>query len=806
MRQILVMISRTVFLGIIVFFLGGNTKLNAGAVPVKPPMRGSIIEDRAARKLLQAGDLRYDAGEQEKALEIWQSVVERYPKSKIRYQAHLKLGEHHLTKGNAYDKARVHFEAVTNEENTDTSQRALATLKMGTCLFEGRHYGQCFKVMRKVIEDFPVAEQVNEAYYYIGLGHFKQGHYGRAIAALEKVGTAVGEKDQNAEKLEAGKRFFVKIEDADLAILERNEPVPIKVRTSEGDEEIVQCLPVGRNVRVVLGSIPTRLGKARKGNGIIEVTGTAKVQVDYVDSHTAGRAFNVDRKKAVTVVGNALVQVMDGAFLEALQGVVLGKEANIQVSDADRDLTDKADSLKVKVQVLRQKTPIEIEEEKAKLIAEGAIAPVTPMEKPAAPLIPGVEPVEEQVQVDPFKVIDTVAMTLKEAKKKPAEKVVSKPVDSSPTEPEKAPSNRSIEPIESVGSGEDLIQEINKEQNDGTIHTGLFRGVIPVEAESEVVSGDTKLQAQPGDLIRVSYQDVLNISAGPRDLFAVAKCVEGNLGGVRVTRTEIGDAELALKTKLKTASALTQIGTQYRDFGLDDKAKRKYQEALGVCEEIATEARKIGGGLLEETYVQLWRIYFAMDRLNLAAAMSLRLQREFPESIYLDEAILQQARVAQKSGDHARAIALYTNLTRLTKSQLRGEGQYGIGECYEGMAKAARGNSEQMFERAFQAYKMVFDQHPESGRVGDAVAKMASFYYQKKDYGRAVDVFEKVLSDHPDANFLDVILFNYGRCLFRLDRRAEARKRFDQLIDEFPGSQLAPEAKRISQALAKSGF
>jgi hypothetical protein len=90
---------------------------------------------------------------------------------------------------------------------------------------------------------------------------------------MEKVGTAVGQKDQNAEKLEAGKRVFVKIEDADLAILEGNETVPIKVRTSEGDEETVECLPVGRNVRVVLGSIPTRLGKARKGNGIIEVTG-----------------------------------------------------------------------------------------------------------------------------------------------------------------------------------------------------------------------------------------------------------------------------------------------------------------------------------------------------------------------------------------------------------------------------------------------------------------------------------------------------------------------------------------------------
>ena len=767
----------------------------------QPPVRGSIIEDRAARKLIQAGELRYDAGEHEKAIEIWKSVVERYPRSKVRFNAHLKLGEHHLTKGNAYDKARVHFEAVASEENRDESQRASATLKMGICFFEGRHYGQCFKIMRQVIEGFPVAEQVNEAYYYIGLGHFKQGHYGRAIAALEKVGTAVGDKDRNAEKLEAGKRFFVKIEDADLAILEKGETVKVKLRTTLGDEEEVECAPIGRNVRVVLGSIQTALGKPRKGNGILEVTGTAKVEVDYVDAHTADRKFNALRKKQVTVVGNAMVQVMDGAFAESLQGVVLGKEANLQVTDADRDTTDGADQLRIKVQVLRQKTPTEIEEEKAELIAEAIDQPadLTKPDKPAIPPVPGAGPLEAEVEIDPFKIIDTLEVTLKEAQRQIKGELIPKPEtgDQPPSAPGEEPNNP---------KGEDLAGEIAAGQNDGSIHTGIFRGTVPLESTDEVVAGDAKLQALPGDFIRLTYTDTLNITAGPRDLTRAAKCVEGNLGGVRVTRTQINDAELALKTKLKTASALTQIGNQYRDFGLDAKAKLKYEEALGVCEEIAENARKIGGNLLEETYVQLWRIYFAMDRLNLAAAMSLRLQREFPESIYLDEAILQQDRVAQKSGDFARAVALYQNLTRLTKSQLRGEGQFGIGECYEAMAAVARGNKEQAYERAFQAYKTVFDQYPESGRVGDAVAKMASFYYQKKDYARAVDVFEKVLSDYPDGNFLDVILFNYGRCLFRMDRKAEARKRFDQLIDEFPESQLAPEAKRISQALAKAGF
>jgi TolA-binding protein len=50
-----------------------------------------------------------------------------------------------------------------------------------------------------------------------------------------------------------------------------------------------------------------------------------------------------------------------------------------------------------------------------------------------------------------------------------------------------------------------------------------------------------------------------------------------------------------------------------------------------------------------------------------------------------------------------------------------------------------------------------------------------------------------------------VILFNYGRCLYRMERRADARKQFDQLISDYPESPLATDAKRISEALSKAG-
>ncbi len=97
-----------------------------------------------------------------------------------------------------------------------------------------------------------------------------------------------------------------------------------------------------------------------------------------------------------------------------------------------------------------------------------------------------------------------------------------------------------------------------------------------------------------------------------------------------------------------------------------------------MCEGILEQARTIGGKLLEETYVQLWRIYFAMDELNLALAMSRRLQAEFPTSAFVDEAMLQQAHVERKRENFPRAINLYSSIAKLPNSDLRGEAQFHV--------------------------------------------------------------------------------------------------------------------------------
>lgn len=762
----------------------------------KEPERGSIVEDRAARKLLEAGDARLESGEPAKAVEVWNSVIERYPRSKVRFDAYLKLGNHLLTKERAYDRARTFFESAAADDNPSEESRAEATLKVGVCYFESRNYGKCFKYMRDVIEKFPVSPQVNQAYYYIGLGHFQQGHYSRAIAALERVGTALPPPDATPEGmkpvpelLEAGKRLFVRVDDADLAALEPGKTISVKVESTSGDAETVECVPIGRNVRVVIGSIPTTLGKAKPGNGRLEIRGNDKVKISYRDMHTAGgkEALIV---KEIPIVGTATATIVDGAYSETLQGVVLGKGIHIQVVDADFDLTDGPDVLKATVEVYREKTPEELTAE----IGPGGMPPM-----PGKP---------DPTKLDRFKKIDKVDVILTEAKIVRAipENVplILPPID----EPKKDGEPKKDEPKkeESKKDPPPATEQPKPPEDDGTIHSGTFRAVVTLEKSEQVKLDDQVLQAQPNDLIVLTYIDATNASGESRTVVFKARVVEGSLGSVRVSQTQISDRELRVKTQLKTASALTNIANRYKEFGLKAHADAKYEQAMKLCEEISEEAAKLGGRTLEETYVQLWKIYFEMDKLDLAAAMSQRLQREFPNSEFVDAALISLAQVARKQNQMQRAIGIYNSVLRLEKSPLRGEAQFGIAECYEEMAKSVEGaQASQLFDQSFQEYKKVFDKYPDSGRVGEAVAKMANYYYVQKDYARAIDVFESVLRTHPDAKFLDVILFNYGRCLYRLDKKTEARKQFDQMIADFPESPLAPDAKKISEALRKAG-
>ncbi|MFH1921126.1 MAG: hypothetical protein ABIP48_14755 [Planctomycetota bacterium] len=385
---------------------------------------------------------------------------------------------------------------------------------------------------------------------YIGLAHFQLGHYRRAIDALEKVGTTLPDGDDGVQKLEAGKRLFVKIEDADLVVFGPDDVVDVRCEVASGDVETVRLFPLGRNARIVLGSIPARLGNPVPDSGQLEIKGDDKVTVTYLDHHTASQTLEQKVFAEVVVVGSANAVITDGAFSEPLQGVVLGKGINVQITDADRDQSDDADRLKAAIEVYRLKTDEELEAE--------AIEAVTSEEEPQPK---DAELADDQApKADAYKRIDRVDVTLVEAELKP--KVAGLAVGIEPDEgaaarSEPAPSETDSPAAEPKGEGQPSeappgnaeatpTEAARSEQpaENGPIHTGVFRLVVPLEKSEEPVESDQSLQALPGDVVRVVYLDERHRAEGVREVRYEARCLEGNIGGVRVTRAVISDEEL----------------------------------------------------------------------------------------------------------------------------------------------------------------------------------------------------------------------------------------------------------------------
>ena len=707
----------------------GNTPASGGAA--------SLVDDKKAKALLDAGDARLEAGELPAAMDLYKAMLDRYPISRWRFLVRLKMGKQYLTE-KKFDLALDQFRRVAVEENKDDNQVGDASLQIGVCYFEMGKYEEAFGELRKVIKLHPGSPYSNDAYYYIGQAHFKMGRYSNAIDAFKNVGTSIAPTAQEAEKLDAGKRLYIKIEDKALAAQSGSTGVVATVQTRSGDKETVTCLPIMQGSSVFMGSIRTQLGEPVPGNGILELIGADKITVTCVDKFPASGQLNILRTKEIQVIGNAKVKIVDGAFAEPVGAVVLDKPAFLLVQDSDRDTTAKADQIEV---IVRTKRPVEENPDGEKAEKTDADTAMEPIEK--------TEPV--------FKVID-------EKKIKLVEKSDEKAVAGVP------------------------------------VHTGVFVGIISLARQGDTPHPDA-LVAQVGDLLEVEYLDEVNLDPQPVVRKTTAKVIEGNLNPLQVANAKINDEELKFKTALKTSDALKNIGNIYKDLGLTKQANDKFKQALTETEQVAKNYGSLNQRLLEQTYVQMWKIYFAMDDLNRAAQMCLELQRRFPESPFVDDALLLMGQVRQKQAKYQEAIGVFRRLAALQNSPLAPAAQYAVGECFEELGTTEK--NKNYYDEAFLAFKACFEKFPNSNQAGDALSKMAEYYYSKEDFTRALDIYEEALQQYQDSKFIDVVLYNYGRCLVKMKKYDAALEKFNQLISTYPNSKSVSNAQKLVEAIQK---
>jgi TolA-binding protein len=246
--------------------------------------------------------------------------------------------------------------------------------------------------------------------------------------------------------------------------------------------------------------------------------------------------------------------------------------------------------------------------------------------------------------------------------------------------------------------------------------------------------------------------------------------------------------------------------------GLKKGAVLKAAEGLERVEAVLKTDSPIPSNLKEEAFKIRWNLFLTIEDYRRAMETCRLFSRLFPDSPFVDQAMMGLADIHLRNKEYALARQIYSQVTRLPNSMVKAEAQFKIAQTTEeeDMARAEatalkKGMTEVAdkgaSERAIQQYKLCAEKFPESQFAGRSLGKVVDYYILSKDYTRADDLLEQIFQDYPDGNFLDEMLLKWVEVSSRMGNNQKAYDKCSQLMFEYPASQYAAKAKEQLGAL-----
>ncbi len=740
--------------------------------------RAQVSEsDYAARRLLQRANDLLLAGENERGVKMLQTVTEQHADSPVRFEAYLALGKHMIDTAN-YPQAVIYLARLREME--DPQQPLVgepldlyleALYLTGVAHFQAKQYVAAFPILRKITSEYPNTRWANQAFYYIGMCHFQQGHWNKAIEALGLVGTFISPDQAGVSFVEAGRRFYIKIEDGDLPVLRQlGRDITVSLETGSGDRETLTAIPLSGNGQTYIASIPTAIADPTPDDRTLQVRGGDTITVTYLDDNTLEGQKDLPRTVEVRVVSTAALSFTLASFDAPATAAFTDQPLNLLLQDADLDTSPAADTARVRI-VSRYKESLDGLDDTA-----GQSAPTEPITEQSLAETFGVG---REEQTERWRIRDEVVLTLQEVRE---------------------PAAQASAEGDSAGGG--------------PIHTGRFTGSVRVTAHREgqaIDRNDQTLVAATGDQVLATFVDELHIGGdSPRDATATLTVV-GKLDTSVVARQNIvTDAVLRSRKNLVEATAFLELARIFKSMGLSAGAAEKAEQGLDRVNPVIVEESPIPSELREEALRLKWELYIAQGRYDQAIATCRTFNELFPDSPFVDQALMGIANIRFEEASYRDAIDIYRQVLALENSQAKAEAQFKIAEALEAQARVAaslRKDAPEFSikdaEAAVQAYKLCAERHPDSPFAGPSLGKLIDFHLATRDFVAADDLLNQVFTDHPDAEFLDVMLLKWVLVAYRMGDYDKSLDKCNQLIFAYPGSTHAEQAKELLPRIEK---
>ncbi|MFK7850043.1 MAG: tetratricopeptide repeat protein [Akkermansiaceae bacterium] len=286
-------------------------------------------------------------------------------------EARFGIGETYMAQ-KIYDQAGELFTELSQSPTSIVALRA--NFLLGVLALRQENNEEARQIFLSVLENAPDSELANETLFNLAEVYGIEQRYLTQLETLRTVGR-LGQESKIWQT--PGNALPIVVQDPDLGISRGNTRIPVVVRTDPGNDEEHSFLSSGGAGKgIFLSEIPTILGVAKPGDGVLQVTGGDTIVVDYPEKFKQQFQFEflgntrlrIASDGNLEVASSEIINQTEENFTQELKDEVEEKQKEkprsamrpndqvkpgnliyIQVKDGDRDRTPEPDSIPIRL-------------------------------------------------------------------------------------------------------------------------------------------------------------------------------------------------------------------------------------------------------------------------------------------------------------------------------------------------------------------------------------------------------------------------------------------------------------------------
>jgi TolA-binding protein len=338
---------------------------------IKHSENKEIEDSDKARVQLMLGRNYFKARRYDLARNEFTTTVNRYPKTAQATEADFGIGETHMEQ-KVYDQAESVFERLAGSRERDVVIRA--EFLRGVLASRRGDRDDARLIFRGVLERVPTIELANQVLFNLSEVYGAEQRY---VDQLELLRT-VGRLGRNSKRWHTpGEPLSIVVQDSDLGVSRGHARIPVRVWTEPGgDEEIIYLLSGGAGKGLFRADLETRLGTPAKNDRILQLTGKDTIRCDYTEAFKKefkdiplpDAEIRIAADAKLDISSSKIFDEEDEGFSKKLEREAKGDEEDkrkslgrpkdqikpgnllyLRVVDPDRDISDKPDTVTVKL-------------------------------------------------------------------------------------------------------------------------------------------------------------------------------------------------------------------------------------------------------------------------------------------------------------------------------------------------------------------------------------------------------------------------------------------------------------------------